>query len=153
MPAGEPVVLAASDEIRVYTSESIPQSKYWRATAAASSTVQTGHDWHGSTHCCGARRGCQSAVQFTLVSIGQCVERLFRIERLRETRGSNRRGRVWVGRCVVNYREAYGMYAVNGILFNHESPRRGETFVTRKARAPIRCRQRDAHVEQGSDVQ
>jgi len=33
---------------------------------------------------------------------------------------------------VVNYREAYGMYAVNGILFNHESPRRGPTFVTRK---------------------
>lgn len=35
----------------------------------------------------------------------------------------------WVTR---NYREAYDMYAVNGILFNHESPRRGETFVTRK---------------------
>lgn len=35
----------------------------------------------------------------------------------------------WV---TVNYREAYGMYAVSGILFNHESPRRGETFVTRK---------------------
>lgn len=35
----------------------------------------------------------------------------------------------WV---VVNYREAYGMYAANGILFNHESPLRGETFVTRK---------------------
>ena len=35
----------------------------------------------------------------------------------------------WVTR---NYREAYGIYAVNGILFNHESPRRGETFVTRK---------------------
>ncbi|MGW5349176.1 GDP-mannose 4,6-dehydratase [Streptomyces sp. NPDC004031] len=34
--------------------------------------------------------------------------------------------------ATVNYREAYGMYAVNGILFNHESPRRGETFVTRK---------------------
>ena len=33
---------------------------------------------------------------------------------------------------VVNYREAYGVYACNGILFNHESPRRGETFVTRK---------------------
>jgi GDPmannose 4,6-dehydratase len=32
----------------------------------------------------------------------------------------------------VNYREAYGIYACNGILFNHESPRRGETFVTRK---------------------
>ncbi len=35
----------------------------------------------------------------------------------------------WMAR---NYRDAYGMYAVNGILFNHESPRRGETFVTRK---------------------
>jgi GDPmannose 4,6-dehydratase len=34
--------------------------------------------------------------------------------------------------AVVNYREAYGMFASNGILFNHESPRRGETFVTRK---------------------
>ena len=32
----------------------------------------------------------------------------------------------------MNYRESYGMYACNGILFNHESPRRGETFVTRK---------------------
>ena len=32
----------------------------------------------------------------------------------------------------VNYREAYGIHASNGILFNHESPRRGETFVTRK---------------------
>jgi GDPmannose 4,6-dehydratase len=42
----------------------------------------------------------------------------------------------WAAR---NYREAYGMYAVNGILFNHESPRRGETFVTRKiARAAAR---------------
>jgi GDPmannose 4,6-dehydratase len=35
----------------------------------------------------------------------------------------------WV---TVNYREAYGLYACNGILFNHESPRRGETFVTKK---------------------
>lgn len=34
--------------------------------------------------------------------------------------------------AVVNYREAYGMHATNGVLFNHESPRRGETFVTRK---------------------
>lgn len=33
---------------------------------------------------------------------------------------------------VTNYREAYNMFACNGILFNHESPRRGETFVTRK---------------------
>src|SRR5699024_7112438 len=44
----------------------------------------------------------------------------------------------WVAR---NYREAYGLFAVNGILFNHESPRRGETFVTRKvARAAARIK-------------
>ncbi|NMC31906.1 MAG: GDP-mannose 4,6-dehydratase [Veillonellaceae bacterium] len=42
----------------------------------------------------------------------------------------------------VNYREAYGIYACNGILFNHESPRRGETFVTRKiTRAAARIKQ------------
>ena len=42
----------------------------------------------------------------------------------------------------VNYREAYGVYACNGILFNHESPRRGETFVTRKiTRAAARIKQ------------
>src|SRR5205814_9607070 len=41
-----------------------------------------------------------------------------------------------------NYREAYGMHASNGILFNHESPRRGETFVTRKiTRAATRIRE------------
>ena len=40
--------------------------------------------------------------------------------------------KVMAHHLVVNYREAYGIYAVNGILFNHESPRRGETFVTRK---------------------
>ncbi len=43
----------------------------------------------------------------------------------------------------VNYREAYGMYACNGILFNHESPRRGETFVTRKVTRGL------AHIAQG----
>jgi len=41
--------------------------------------------------------------------------------------------------ATVNYREAYGFFACNGILFNHESPRRGETFVTKKiARAAVR---------------
>jgi GDPmannose 4,6-dehydratase len=42
-----------------------------------------------------------------------------------------------------NYREAYGMFAVNGILFNHESPRRGETFVTRKITRAV------AHIQAG----
>lgn len=40
--------------------------------------------------------------------------------------------KVFAHHCAVNYREAYGMFICNGILFNHESPRRGETFVTRK---------------------
>lgn len=40
--------------------------------------------------------------------------------------------KVYAHWMTVNYREAYGMFACNGILFNHESPRRGETFVTRK---------------------
>lgn len=47
---------------------------------------------------------------------------------------------------VVNYREAYGIYACNGILFNHESPRRGRTFVTRKitrAAAEIKLNKQD----------
>jgi len=49
--------------------------------------------------------------------------------------------------ATVNYRESYGMYASNGILFNHESPRRGETFVTRKitrAVAAIRLGKQEA---------
>src|SRR6185436_18375035 len=40
--------------------------------------------------------------------------------------------KVFAYHATVNYREAYGIFGVNGILFNHESPRRGETFVTRK---------------------
>jgi GDPmannose 4,6-dehydratase len=49
--------------------------------------------------------------------------------------------KVYAHHQTVNYREAYGMFAVNGILFNHESPRRGETFVTRKVtRAATRIR-------------
>jgi GDPmannose 4,6-dehydratase len=47
--------------------------------------------------------------------------------------------------CVVNYREGYGLHATNGILFNHESPRRGETFVTRKITRAV------AKISQGSE--
>lgn len=55
----------------------------------------------------------------------------------------------WIAR---NYREGHGIYAVNGILFNHESPRRGETFVTRKiARAAARIALgREKHVYLGN---
>lgn len=45
-----------------------------------------------------------------------------------------------------NYREAYGIFAVNGILFNHESPRRGQTFVTRKVTQAV------ARIHKGKDV-
>ncbi len=44
--------------------------------------------------------------------------------------------------AVVNYREAYGMFAANGILFNHESPRRGENFVTRKITRAVAAHRR-----------
>ena len=47
--------------------------------------------------------------------------------------------------ATVNYREAYGLHASNGILFNHESPRRGETFVTRKVTRGL------ANIAQGLD--
>ncbi|MDF0532152.1 GDP-mannose 4,6-dehydratase [Tsukamurella sp. 8F] len=55
----------------------------------------------------------------------------------------------WIVR---NYREAYGLHAVNGILFNHESPRRGETFVTRKiTRAVARIKAgREQHLYMGN---
>lgn len=51
-------------------------------------------------------------------------------------------GKIYAYWITINYREAYGMYACNGILFNHESPRRGGTFVTKKitrAVADIKC--------------
>ena len=47
--------------------------------------------------------------------------------------------------CTVNYRDGYGMHATNGILFNHESPRRGETFVTRKITRAV------AEIHKGSE--
>ncbi|MEI6713228.1 MAG: GDP-mannose 4,6-dehydratase [Verrucomicrobiota bacterium] len=57
---------------------------------------------------------------------------------------------------VINYREAYGIHASNGILFNHESPRRGETFVTRKitmAAAKIKAGQQDRLLLGNMDAQ
>jgi GDPmannose 4,6-dehydratase len=58
--------------------------------------------------------------------------------------------KVYAYQMTKNYREAYGMFAVSGILFNHESPRRGETFVTRKITRAIgrilRGEQRELHM-------
>ncbi len=50
--------------------------------------------------------------------------------------------KLYAHHITINYREAYNMFAINGILFNHESPRRGETFVTRKiTRAAVRIKE------------
>lgn len=58
-----------------------------------------------------------------------------------EPRSPYAAAKVYAYYMVKNYREGYGLFAANGILFNHESPRRGETFVTRKiSRAAVRIR-------------
>ena len=57
------------------------------------------------------------------------VHHKMKIRRLPEVSRAAKLYAYWV---TVNYREAYGLFACNGILFNHESPRRGKTFVTRK---------------------
>jgi GDPmannose 4,6-dehydratase len=53
----------------------------------------------------------------------------------------------------VNYREAYGMYAANGILFNHESPRRGNTFVTHKITRAVARISKAATTDPASDIE
>ena len=66
----------------------------------------------------------------------RCSARCRSCRRPRRRRSSRARpygcAKVYAYWLTVNYRESYGMYASNGILFNHECPRRGETFVTRK---------------------
>jgi len=56
-----------------------------------------------------------------------------------EPRSPYAAAKVYAYHMVSNYREGYGMFACNGILFNHESPRRGETFVTRKITRAVVC--------------
>ena len=70
---------------------------------------------------------------------GRC--RKFRRKRpRRSTRSPYAVAKLYAYWITVNYRESCGMYACNGILFNHESPRRGETFVT--AKSPARSQHR-----------
>ena len=91
-----------------------------------------------------ARSGCSRrsaastpAVRFYQALVQRDVRQGPRSRRRRRRRRSIRAARTPSPRSTptgrrVNYREAYGLFACNGILFNHESPRRGETFVTRK---------------------
>ena len=75
--------------------------------------------------------------KFYQASSSEMFGKVPEIPQTREARRSIRAApmacaKVYAHWMTVNYREAYGLFACNGILFNHESPRRGETFVTRK---------------------
>jgi GDPmannose 4,6-dehydratase len=60
------------------------------------------------------------------------VEKFLNEESLLDPKSPYAAGKVYAHNLTKIYRESYGLHCVNGILFNHESPRRGETFVTRK---------------------
>ena len=80
--------------------------------------------------------GLEKKTRFYQASTPRCTARCRRSRRRETTpfypRSPYGAAKVYAYWITVNYREAYGMYACNGILFNHESPIRGETFVTRK---------------------
>lgn len=85
------------------------------------------------------RRSCESTgcqVKFYQASSSEMFGKVQEIPQSEKTpfypRSPYAAAKVYAYWQVVNYREAYDLFAVNGILFNHESPRRGETFVTRK---------------------
>ena len=80
--------------------------------------------------------GMEKAVRFYQASTSELYGQVLETPQNEETpfrpRSPYAAAKLYAYWITVNYREAYGMYACNGILFNHESPRRGETFVTRK---------------------
>jgi GDPmannose 4,6-dehydratase len=107
-------------------------------------TVQT--DALGTINLLEAVRDTGLATRFYQASssemFGQAVERPQRETTPFHPRSPYACAKVYSYWQTINYREAYGMYACNGILFNHESPRRGETFVTRKiTRAATRIKE------------
>lgn len=80
--------------------------------------------------------GMENTVRFYQASTSEMYGKVQEIPQTEKTpfypRSPYGAAKVYAFWIVVNYREAYNMFATNGILFNHESPRRGETFVTRK---------------------
>lgn len=80
--------------------------------------------------------GLENDVRFYQASTSEMFGKVQEIPQTEKTpfypRSPYGAAKVYAFWIVVNYREAYNMFATNGILFNHESPRRGETFVTRK---------------------
>lgn len=91
--------------------------------------------------------GMESAVKFYHASTSELYGKVQEIPQKETTpfypRSPYGVAKLYAYWIVVNYRESYGMYACNGILFNHESPRRGETFVTRKITRAV------SRIEQG----
>lgn len=93
--------------------------------------------------------GMQDSVRFYQASTSELFGKVQEIPQTERTsfypRSPYAVAKMYAYWITVNYRESYGMYACNGILFNHESPRRGETFVTRKITRGL------ARVSQGLD--
>jgi GDPmannose 4,6-dehydratase len=83
-----------------------------------------------------AVRSCSKSIRFYQASSSEMYGKAVEIPQTEKTpfypRSPYGCAKVYSFWQTVNYREAYGLFACNGILFNHESPRRGETFVTRK---------------------
>jgi GDPmannose 4,6-dehydratase len=97
-------------------------------------TVNT--DAVGTLRLLEAIRSCEKPVKFYQASSSEMYGKAVEIPQTEKTpfhpRSPYGCAKVYSYWQTVNYREAYGLFACNGILFNHESPRRGETFVTRK---------------------
>jgi GDPmannose 4,6-dehydratase len=97
-------------------------------------TVNT--DALGTLRLLEAVRSCGKAVKFYQASSSEMYGKVVETPQTEKTpfypRSPYACAKVYSYWQTVNYREAYGLFACNGILFNHESPRRGETFVTRK---------------------
>jgi GDPmannose 4,6-dehydratase len=103
-------------------------------------------DAMGTIHLLEAIRDCNPKIRFYQASssemFGKVVEKPQSERTPFHPRSPYACAKVYSFWQTVNYRESYGMYACNGILFNHESPRRGETFVTRKiTRAATRIKE------------
>ncbi len=80
--------------------------------------------------------GCEKSIRFYQASTSELYGQVTETPQTETTpfhpRSPYAVAKMYAHWITINYREAYGMFACNGILFNHESPRRGETFVTRK---------------------
>jgi GDPmannose 4,6-dehydratase len=107
-------------------------------------TVQTGAV--GTLHVLEAVRALGNGVRFYQASSSEMFGKVCEVPQNEKTpfhpRSPYACAKVYGYWQTINYREAYGLFACNGILFNHESPRRGETFVTRKiTRAATRIKE------------